>query len=515
LISSGATLELGGNGDATYQNSIKGSGTLVKSGPNTVTLTGDNKFSGGTIISEGSLVLSGTATLGIAAVNVGEHGMLVFDPIGNMVLPNLIYGPVTSANMQYKVIWGGGPGNPGGGAIGGPKSELIGGADVYGFVGTPFEYQVTASNDPSNYEASWLPPGLTLNPSTGVISGVPTSAGINTATFTLTNPGGRNSFVLNFIITVPPPAPGAPVVVTDPASLTIPLGGSGVFTAFIQSDVPFTYQWKRNGVYVGPVFSSPGGSLPVAVPVSLSKVSSLSQGLFTVFARNALGICESNPAMLTVTQPSARFGAASLLRQGRYFDLSKSVPAIPVDLKTVAENDYFVINVSVDPKATYTWYYSSFQNTNWTRLPAQKWPIFDFSDPLVPKEYGGFVRLAVASNNTVQTLMFRVEAFSPPLVGFKKEPPKLFITTHPYPVKLNKLGTANFSVFALGIPISYTWFREDPQTGFSTVVGLGTTPYWAVGPVQASDAGKYYVVVTDYWGNTAESLRAELDVNED
>ena len=295
----------------------------------------------------------------------------------------------------------------------------------------------------------------------------------------------------------------------------MPLAGSGTLTAEIRSEVPFTYRWKRNGVYVGPLYSKPGGPYPTTVSLPLKNVSASAQGLFTVFATNQFGICESNAALLLVEQPTARFGAASLLRQGRNFDLSNASPAIPVDLKTVAENDYFTVKVSVDASAKYTWYYSSFEKTKWTLLPSQKWPIFDFSDPLVPKEYGGFIRLAVTIKGLVQTLMFRVEAFSGPLSGFAIEPPQLFITSHPFPVTLNKLGRANFSVFANGIPVSYQWFREDPSTGLSTFMGSDVIPYWSLKDVQPSDEGKYYVVVTDYWGKVVESLRAKLEVDDD
>jgi autotransporter-associated beta strand protein len=528
LVSSGATLELGGKGTATYENSIMGGGTLVKTGTDMVVLTGDNKFSGGTVIAEGSLMLSGTASLGIAAVTVAPQAMLVLNPTEDTVLPNAIYGPVTSANTRYKVVWGGGPGYPGGGAIGGPKAELVGSANIYAFVGQFLTRQISASNDPTGFEATpplprsrldpktGLPPGLVLDPATGIITGIPTLAGVDTAVLVLTNPGGKNSIRINFIITLPTPVPGAPTVTEDPDSIPVPLGGSATLSAKIQSDMPFTYRWKKNGSYVGPVYSGAGGSSPQRVSLSLRNVSEPAQGLYTVFATSDFGICESNPAMLTVEQPTARFGAASLLRQGRSFDLSKAVPAIPVDLKTVAANDYFVVKVSVDPGAKYFWYYSSLQSTSWMLLPDQTWPVFDFSDPLVPKLYGGFVRLKVVSaKGSVQTLMFRVEAFSSPLPGFAKEPPELFITSHPFPLDVDEMGYANFSVFADGMPVWYEWFREDPVTGVSSHVHSSSIPYWSLGPVRVSDAGVYYVVVRDYWNKTAESLKAKLTVNPD
>lgn len=43
--------------------------------------------------------------------------------------------------------------------------------------GTPFRYQITATNNPTSYAAEGLPQGLNLNSSSGVISGTPQSGG--------------------------------------------------------------------------------------------------------------------------------------------------------------------------------------------------------------------------------------------------------------------------------------------------------------------------------------------------
>ncbi|MEI9935163.1 MAG: putative Ig domain-containing protein [Ferruginibacter sp.] len=44
-------------------------------------------------------------------------------------------------------------------------------------VGTSFSYQITASNTPTSYSASGLPAGLSINTSTGLISGTPQTGG--------------------------------------------------------------------------------------------------------------------------------------------------------------------------------------------------------------------------------------------------------------------------------------------------------------------------------------------------
>jgi uncharacterized repeat protein (TIGR03803 family) len=72
-------------------------------------------------------------------------------------------------------------------------------------VGQPFSYQITASNSPSSYSAKGLPLGMAVNPLTGLISGIPTTAGTVSSTISATNARGTGNAVLKFNIL--PPAP--------------------------------------------------------------------------------------------------------------------------------------------------------------------------------------------------------------------------------------------------------------------------------------------------------------------
>ncbi|MEK7954248.1 endonuclease [Luteolibacter soli] len=69
-----------------------------------------------------------------------------------------------------------------------------------GQVGTPFSYTITASQSPTFFETESLPDGLSLNGSTGVISGTPTEAGVHEVDILAGNDGGVDvkTLVLTF-----------------------------------------------------------------------------------------------------------------------------------------------------------------------------------------------------------------------------------------------------------------------------------------------------------------------------
>ncbi len=63
-----------------------------------------------------------------------------------------------------------------------------------------FTYQISATNHATSFAAAGLPPGLTLNTVTGLISGTPTTAGTYPVTLTLTNSGGSTTTTVTMTI---------------------------------------------------------------------------------------------------------------------------------------------------------------------------------------------------------------------------------------------------------------------------------------------------------------------------
>ena len=73
-------------------------------------------------------------------------------------------------------------------------------ATASGTVGSAFSYQITAANTPTGYGATGLPSGLSVNTTTGLISGTPSGAGVSAVTLSATNSGGTGTAPLTLTI---------------------------------------------------------------------------------------------------------------------------------------------------------------------------------------------------------------------------------------------------------------------------------------------------------------------------
>jgi len=92
-----------------------------------------------------------------------------------------------------------------------PPPVITGTLTATGTTGNAFSYQITASNNPISYAASNLPAGLSVNTSSGLISGIPSSTGTFNSTISASNAAGTGTGTLLISVLAPPALP----VITD------------------------------------------------------------------------------------------------------------------------------------------------------------------------------------------------------------------------------------------------------------------------------------------------------------
>ena len=153
--------------------------------------------------------------------------------------------------------------------------------------GQAFSYTITASGTaPITYSASGLPAGLSLNATSGLISGAPSAAGTYTIPMTATNTYGHDT--KNLVLTVNPA--GYPPVITS--TLTASGTTTSQFTYNITATGTATITFNATGLPAGLFFS---GSTISGTP-SNAGVSNI-----TLTATNSFGN-DSKVLVLTVAQ---------------------------------------------------------------------------------------------------------------------------------------------------------------------------------------------------------------------
>jgi hypothetical protein len=126
---------------------------------------------------------------------------------------------------------------------------------AYGNQGAPFSYQIVGMHNPNSFAAQYLPDGLTLNTTNGIISGTPTASGAFFPAITAISPCASDTQVLLLSI-----APGMPVISgptlltgTENAPLTniIRITASGSPTLFGAQNLPPGIMVDTNGFISG------------------------------------------------------------------------------------------------------------------------------------------------------------------------------------------------------------------------------------------------------------------------
>jgi hypothetical protein len=212
------------------------------------------------------------------------------------------------------------------GAGGPPVPVITSPLTASGTVGVLFTYQITATNNPTSYGATPLPPGLNVDTTNGSISGTPTTPGVTNVTISATNQHGTGSNTL--VITIVAPSfvgfriPDFLMSASSPNNpkLMLQMGANGGTTAAnrfnatleVNAGTPLAPLWVPYNHFVGIVDTGPNYSFrdswvtDAALPVRQSLDSN---GTPRAFGASQLTTEVPAPASYMKADPRAtRFG---------------------------------------------------------------------------------------------------------------------------------------------------------------------------------------------------------------
>ncbi len=159
-----------------------------------------------------------------------------------------------------------------------------------GQVNSLFTFTIAGTHTPTSYSATSLPAGLTLNTSTGIISGTPTVAGTTVTTVAASNAGGAGTATLTIVVA--PALPPAPVITSSTAA-SATVGQAFSYTIMATNTA---FQFSATPLPDGLIVNFASGVISGTPTTSGSST-------ITLGARNAGGV--GNAALTLVIAPAA------------------------------------------------------------------------------------------------------------------------------------------------------------------------------------------------------------------
>jgi large repetitive protein len=233
---------------------------------------------------------SGTLPSGVTFVSGSPHGTLSGDPAtgtGGLYYPvfTASNGVSPDATLNYTLTINEAP-------------KVTSAASATFIVGTNGSFTVTSSGYPAGTysESGALPTGVTLNSTTGVLSGTPAAgtAGSYPIVIDATNFRGGNT--QNFTLTV-----NQPPSITSAASATFPAGSPGTFTVTTTGN-PTAALSETGALPSGITFTDNGNG---TATIAASQTAPSGIHTFTVIANNGVSPNASQFFTLTISQYTA------------------------------------------------------------------------------------------------------------------------------------------------------------------------------------------------------------------
>jgi hypothetical protein len=178
----------------------------------------------------------------------------------------------------------------------------------------------------------------------------------------------------------------------------------------------------------------------------------------------------------------------------------------------VPSNETLRLTVQPEGSLKFRWFFTGIGQSAGVELTSQTSSSLDFGAAGVNRG-AGFYR-CVASNGSISTKIdFQIKSFTAKVNATEvaANGPSLEIVSEPLSVSATVGGAVVLGVEVTAGQHSYAWFRTGAD-GKSTLVSTGGSGLLYLNPVRASDAGAYFVVVTDTLGNNVTSKTAILTI---
>jgi hypothetical protein len=350
----------------------------------------------------------------------------------------------------------------------GDYSSISSPTSITGPAGSALSYTLTASNSPSSYAVTGLPAGLSLNSTSGLISGIPSTAGSYTLSASAVNAlGAGPASTLTLAVT---DSNGnacnvAPQIIVAPVSQSVPVGSTAQFSVSAAGSGALSYQWALNGI---PISGQTAPTLALAI------VDPSDAGNYTVTVSNATGSAESAPAALTILS----------------LYVPPEITAQPSDRSTAAVGSSLILTVGAAGTGplSYQWFKNGgpIAGATTATLTFQAVQLSDAAT------YSAVVTNPYGSSTSLGAVLTVTPSNQAPI--FEYQPNATSVTAG---------GTATLIVGVVAPPpVNYQWY-----VGGAAIAGA-TSSSLTFSPVAASDAGTYTVVISDPAGSVTSSSAA-------